>query len=136
MNTQTYRPLPTWGALAWASIVYWCFKNNFLSSIPFFKPLKSSLKFRSRLKFVVKKAGFVSCHFPIKHVYTCMFEVSPPFYTWQCGFCNKQLHDTKSAILDCKTEKTGLQVKSTHGAKVSIVVRSCTGLSLLASSYD
>ena len=41
------------------------------------------------VKFVVKNAGSVSSRIA-------------PVNTWQCGFCNKQLLDTKSAILDCK----------------------------------
>ena len=36
-------PLPTWGALAWGSTVWWCFKNSFLVFMPPLNLLESLL---------------------------------------------------------------------------------------------
>ena len=46
MDTQIVPWLPTWGALAWESTVWWCFKTNFLYFIPSFNPFKIAFNFR------------------------------------------------------------------------------------------
>ena len=40
MDGHQNSPLTTWSALAWISTVWWCSKNNFLSSIPSLNLLK------------------------------------------------------------------------------------------------